>query len=310
MKKCKLLLCCLLSALLLTGCAAGTVEVDPEAEESSTQYLDAMDTFMTLTAYGSNRDDALDAAVEEIQRLEALYTVGSEDSEVSQLNRDGTAVLSEDTAALIERALELYDSTDAAFDITVYPLMELWGFTTQDYQVPEAGDIQSALALVGADRVTYDSSTSTVTLGEGQSIDLGGIAKGYTSQRIMELFEEVGVTSAMVSLGGNIQCLGTKPDGSLWRVGIQDPVGSEGAIVAVIEVEDQAVITSGSYERYFTDEATGETYHHIIDPTTGYPADSGLISVTIVAAAGALGGGVSARRGVRGRVGGAACGLA
>ncbi|MCD8147062.1 MAG: FAD:protein FMN transferase [Clostridiales bacterium] len=289
MKKCKLLLCCLLSALLLTGCAAGTVEVDPEAEESSTQYLDAMDTFMTLTAYGSYRDEALDAAVEEIQRLEALYTVGSEDSEVSQLNRVGTAVLSEDTAALIERALEIYDSTGGAFDITVYPLMELWGFTTQDYQVPEAADIQSALSLVGSDRITYDSSASTVTLGEGQSIDLGGIAKGYTSQRIMELFEEMGVTSAMVSLGGNIQCLGTKPDGSLWRVGIQDPVGSEGAIVAVIEVENQAVITSGSYERYFTDEATGETYHHIIDPATGYPADSGLVSVTIVTDDGALG---------------------
>ncbi|MCD8354539.1 MAG: FAD:protein FMN transferase [Clostridiales bacterium] len=289
MKNCKQLLCCLLSMLLLAGCSAGTAEPDPEAAESSTQYMDAMDTYMTLTAYGSNRDDALNAAVEEIQRLEALWSVGSEDSEVSQLNREGTAVLSEDTAALFERALEIYDSTGGAFDITVYPLMELWGFTTQDYQVPEASDLQAALALVGADRVTYDSSTSTVTLGEGQSIDLGGIAKGYTSQRIMELFEEMGVTSAMVSLGGNIQCLGTKPDGSLWRVGIQDPVGSEGAIVAVIEVEDQAVITSGSYERYFTDEATGETYHHIIDPATGYPADSGLISVTIVTDDGALG---------------------
>ncbi|MCD7757062.1 MAG: FAD:protein FMN transferase [Clostridiales bacterium] len=289
MKKLSCFLCCLLSALLLTGCTAGTAEPDPEASESSTQYLDAMDTFMTLTAYGSSRNEALTAAVEEIRRLEALWSVGSEDSEVSQLNRDGTAVLSEDTAALIERALEIYDSTGGAFDITVYPLMELWGFTTQDYQVPEASDLQSALALVGADRVTYDAATSTVTLGEGQSIDLGGIAKGYTSQRIMELFEEMGVTSAMVSLGGNIQCLGTKPDGSLWRVGIQDPVGSEGAIVAVIEVEDQAVITSGSYERYFTDETTGETYHHIIDPATGYPADSGLTSVTIVTDDGTLG---------------------
>ncbi len=289
MKKCKRFLCCLLAALLLTGCSSGTVEADPEAEESSTQYLDAMDTFMTLTAYGSSQDEALDAAVEEIQRLEALFTVGSEDSEVSQLNREGSAVLSEDTAALVERALEIYDSTGGAFDITVSPLMELWGFTTQDYQVPEAADIQSTLALVGADRVTYDADTSTVTLGEGQSIDLGGIAKGYTSQRLMELFDEMGVASAMVSLGGNIQCLGTKPDGSLWRVGIQDPVGSEGAIVAVIEVEDQAVITSGSYERYFTDEDTGETYHHILDPATGYPADSGLISVTIVTSDGTLG---------------------
>ncbi|MCD8189375.1 MAG: FAD:protein FMN transferase [Clostridiales bacterium] len=289
MKNLHRFLCCLLAALLLTGCSAGTVEPDPEAEESSTQYLEAMDTYMTLTAYGSSRDEALDAAVEEIQRLEALLTVGSEDSEVSQLNQAGTAVLSEDTAALVERALEIYDSTGGAFDITVSPLMELWGFTTQDYQVPDPSEIQATLALVGADRISYDADTSTVTLGEGQSIDLGGIAKGYTSQRLMELFEVMGVTSAMVSLGGNIQCLGTKPDGSLWRVGIQDPVGSEGAIVAVIEVEDQAVITSGSYERYFTDEATGETYHHILDPATGYPADSGLVSVTIVTPDGTLG---------------------
>lgn len=287
------LLCCLLAALLLTGCAAGTAEAeaepDPEAETSSTQYLEAMDTFMFLTAYGSGRDDALEAAVAEIQRLEALFTVGSEDSEISQLNRSGTAVLSEDTAALLERSLEIYESTGGAFDITVYPLMELWGFTTQDYQVPTETEIQTALTLVGADRISWDSVTSTATLGEGQSVDLGGIAKGYTSQTVIDLFREMGVVSAMVSLGGNVQCLGCKPDGSPWRVGIQDPTGTEGSIVAVIEVEDQAVITSGSYERYFTDEATGKTYHHIIDPSTGYPAESGLCSVTVVTSDGTLG---------------------
>ncbi|MCC8129456.1 MAG: FAD:protein FMN transferase [Clostridiales bacterium] len=287
------LLCCLLAALLLTGCAAGTAEAeaepDPEAETSSTQYLEAMDTFMTLTAYGSGRDEALEAAVAEIQRLEALFTVGSEDSEISQLNRSGSAVLSADTAALLERSLEIYESTGGAFDITVYPLMELWGFTTQDYQVPTEAEIQAALALVGSDRITWDSTSSTVTLDQGQSVDLGGIAKGYTSQTVIDLFREMGVISAMVSLGGNVQCLGCKPDGSPWRVGIQNPAGTEGTIVAVIEVEDQAVITSGSYERYFTDEATGKTYHHIIDPSTGYPAESGLCSVTVVTSDGTLG---------------------
>ncbi len=287
------LLCCLLAVLLLTGCAAGTAEVetepDPEAETSSTQYLEAMDTFMSLTAYGSGRDEALEAAVAEIQRLEALFTVGSEDSEISRLNRSGTAVLSENTAALLGRALEIYESTGGAFDITVYPLMELWGFTTQDYRVPTESEIQSALALVGSDRISWDSVTSTATLGEGQSVDLGGIAKGYTSQAVIDLFEEMGVVSAMVSLGGNVQCLGCKPDGSPWRVGIQNPAGAEGTIVAVIEVENQAVITSGSYERYFTDEDTGKTYHHIIDPATGYPSESGLCSVTVVTSDGTLG---------------------
>ncbi|MCC8182331.1 MAG: FAD:protein FMN transferase, partial [Clostridiales bacterium] len=242
-----------------------------------------------LTAYGSGRAEALEAAVEEIQRLEALFTVGSEDSEISQLNRSGSAVLSEDTAALLERSLELYESTGGAFDITVYPLMELWGFTTQDYQVPTEAEIQTALTLVGSDRISWDSANSAVTLDQGQSVDLGGIAKGYTSQTVIDLFREMGVVSAMVSLGGNVHCLGCKPDGSPWRVGIQDPTGTEGSIVAVIEVEDQAVITSGSYERYFTDEATGKTYHHIIDPSTGYPAESGLCSVTVISSDGTLG---------------------
>lgn len=295
----KRILCVLLSLCLLTGCAysvgGGTdaSEADPEASESSTEYLEAMDTYMTLTAYGSHREAALEDACAEIRRLEALLSTGSDSSEVCALNQSGSGVLSDDTAALLEYALGLYDSTGGAFDITVYPLMELWGFTTQDYQVPTADALQSTLALVGADRLTYDSDTRTLTLGEGQAIDFGGIAKGYTSQRVMELFLEAGVTSAMVSLGGNIHCLGTKPDGSLWRIGIQDPAGAEGEIAAVVSVADQAVITSGGYQRYFEDEDTGETYHHIIDPATGYPAKSGLSSVSIVTGDGTLGDGLS-----------------
>lgn len=295
----KRILCALLSLCLLTGCAYSTgggtdvSEADPEASEASTEYLEAMDTYMTLTAYGSHREEALEDACAEIRRLEALLSTGSDSSEVYALNQSGSGVLSDDTAALLEYALDLYDSTGGAFDITVYPLMELWGFTTQDYQVPAADALQSTLALVGADRLTYDSGTQTLTLGEGQAIDFGGIAKGYTSQQVMELFLEAGVTSAMVSLGGNIHCLGTKPDGSLWRIGIQDPAGSEGEIAAVVSVADQAVITSGGYQRYFEDEDTGETYHHIIDPATGYPAKSGLSSVSIVTGDGTLGDGLS-----------------
>ena len=121
-------------------------------------------------------------------------------------------------------------------------------------------------------------------------VDLGGIAKGFTSDRVMELFSADGVTSGIISLGGNVQTLGTKPDGSLWRVGIQDPDDSSG-IIATIEVADKAVITSGGYQRYF--EQDGTTYHHIIDPRTGMPADSGLTSVTIVSDDGTLADGLS-----------------
>lgn len=281
--------------LLLGGCdytATGAPQ-DPEASVSSERYLESMDTIMVLTAYGSAREEALDAAEAEILRLDALLSTGDPDSEVSAINRDGGGVLSPDTLELVSRSLELYEETGGAFDITVYPLMMLWGFDDENYHVPTQEELTQTLDAVGSDRLTLDEETGQLTLDEGQAIDLGGIAKGYTSQRVMELYRAAGVTSGMVSLGGNIQCLGTRPDGTPWRIGIQDPWSVEGAIAAVIEVVDQAVITSGGYERYFVDEETGVTYQHILDPATGYPADSGLASVTIVSEDGTLADGLS-----------------
>ncbi len=282
-------------AALLGACSysAAGEPADPEAALSSDRYLESMDTLMKLTAYGSQREAALDAAEEEILRLDALLSTGDAGSEVSALNRDGGGTLSTDTLALVSRSLELYEETGGAFDITVYPLMQLWGFTDKNYRVPTQDELDETLAVVGADQLALDAQSGTLTLGEGQAIDLGGIAKGYTSQRVMELYREAGVTSGMVSLGGNIQCLGLKPDGTPWRIGIQDPWSAEGSIAAVVEVADQAVVTSGGYERYFVDEETGITYQHILDPATGYPAGSGLASVSIVSDDGTLADGLS-----------------
>lgn len=287
-----LFFCLLALTLLLTGCkysTSGPVSNDPEAAQESQRYLESMDTMMRLTAYGSAREEALDAAEAEILRLDALLSTGQADSEISTLNRSGGGILSPDVCTLVERSLELYEETGGAFDITIYPLMELWGFPSQDYHVPTEQELAETLPLVGSDQLTFDQDTGTLTLGPGQAIDLGGIAKGYTSQRLMELYQEAGVTSGMVSLGGNIQCLGTRPDGTPWRIGIQDPWSDEGGIAAILQVVDQAVITSGGYERYFVDEATGTTYQHILDPETGFPAESGLSSVTIVTDDGMLG---------------------
>lgn len=138
--------------------------------------------------------------------------------------------------------------------------------------------------MVDASKVQYDGAS--VTLEEKQKIDFGGIAKGYTSARIMEIFRSHGIRSGMVSLGGNVQTIGKKPDGTRWQIGIQDPDSTQGEVLAVVEAEDQAVITSGGYERYF--EEDGNTYIHIIDPRTGYPADGDLKSVTIVSGDGTL----------------------
>ena len=161
--------------------------------------------------------------------------------------------------------------------------MEAWGFTTKNYRIPSDSELAELLSHVDASTVTL--SGNHVTLPEDVKLDLGGIAKGFTSARVMEVFKNSGVTSGIISLGGNVQTLGTKPDEKLWRVGIQDP-NDLNAMFAVVEVSDEAVITSGAYQRYF--EENGVHYHHIIDPRTGYPAESGLTSVTIISPDGTL----------------------
>ena len=267
--------------------------IDPDAPSASRSIF-AMDTYMTVTCYGDRCEEAADAAVAEIQRLDVLLSVGNEESEIARINASGEGSVSSDTAEMLEESLMLYRTTSGAFDITVYPLMELWGFTTGDFCVPEESELYDVLSDVGSDRLSYDAASGTLTLGEGQGIDLGGIAKGYTSDRLMELFAEYDLVSGVVSLGGNVECYGTKPDGSLWRCGIQDPMdpNNSSALLGVVEVSDCAVITSGAYERNFTDDQ-GRLWHHIIDPTTGYSADSGLISVSIVTPHGMLADGLS-----------------
>ena len=251
----------------------------------------AMDTYMTVKAYGSNGDAAVDAAVDEINRLDALLSTGKKDSEIGQINANNGGQLSEDGAVLMERSLELYKSTNGAFDVAIYPVMKAWGFTDGNYQVPDADTLKATLELADPSLIDCDKEISTVRFKkDGVQIDLGGIAKGYTSSRIMDIYKEKGVTSGLVNLGGNAQVFGTKPDGSLWRVAVQSP-DSEDEYLGVLETKDKAIITSGGYERYF--EKDGVTYHHIIDPSTGYPADNGLISVTIVSADGTLADGLS-----------------
>lgn len=284
----KQLLCAMLTcALLLTGCA--DVSEPSKAEPAcARQEIFAMDTYMTLTAYGDNAQEAVDAAAAEITRLDTLWSVGSPESEISQLNQKGSAVLSSETADVVERALSLSQESGGAFDITIYPLMELWGFTSGDYRVPTAAEISEKRSHVDSSALTYDHSSRSLSLPDGMSVDLGGIAKGYTSSRVMEVFRDYGVASGMVSLGGNVQLCGTKPDGGLWRVGIENPDESvvKSDMVGVLSVADKAVITSGGYERYF--EEDGVCYHHILNPKSGYPAQNGLISVTIVSEDGTL----------------------
>ncbi|MDD3217558.1 MAG: FAD:protein FMN transferase [Lachnospiraceae bacterium] len=256
-----------------------------------TQDIFAMDTYMTVTAYGENCQAAVEAAAEEIHRLDDLLSTGNQTSEIALVNENRGGVLGADASYLMERSLDLYAETKGAFDIAIYPIMQEWGFTSGSYQVPEAGRLEQLLTLTDVSKIQFDTENSKIDFGmDGMQIDLGGIAKGYTSTRVLDIFRENGVKSGMVNLGGNVQVLGTKSDGSLWRVAIQSP-NEDGSYLGVLSIQDKAVITSGGYERYF--EEGGVTYHHIIDPKTGYPADSGLTSVTIVSADGTLADGLS-----------------
>lgn len=266
-----------LSFLLLCGCGAPAEESSGTA--ASTSYVFAMDTVMTLTVYG---DEAfLDSAEAEILRLEALLSVTDADSDISRLNAQGTLTVDDTTLELLRRTLEASQRTGGAMDPTAYSLVRLWGFTTEEYRVPSQAEIDAALATVDAGNVQIDGNQ--VTLLNGAQIDLGAVTKGYTGAVLAQMAEEAGVEAALFQLGGNVQVYGQKPDGSPWRIEIQDPfdaAGRSALLTLPADVKTMAVVTSGVYQRYF--EEDGVRYHHIMDPETGAPADSGLVSVTIV----------------------------
>ena len=276
MKRCFTLI--LAAALCLSGCGK-------QEKEASAQIF-AMDTVMEIAAFGPQAEEAVSETESQIQELEKQLSRTLPDSDVSRINRNGTTPttgIAAGTWALLEAALEYRNATDGAFDITIAPVMDAWGFTGDSFRVPEQSELDELLKYVNSDEIQIQEEPAySVTLGEGQAIDLGGIAKGYTSDLVEQTFRANGVESGKISLGGNVFVLGTKPDGSDWRVGIKDPQNEE-ALAVILPLRDAYAITSGGYERYF--EENGKTYHHIIDPATGYPADNGLLSVTVVAKA-------------------------
>lgn len=282
----------LTAALLLSGCAAGEPQETSEAKES---VFFAMDTVMSLTVYGD--EHLLDDAQQCVEELEAKLSVTDEGSEIYALNHSGSARLSQDSARLLSQSLELCRRTQGALDLSIYPVVRAWGFTTGEYGIPEEETLQELLEQVDYRAIGFDEADGRAVLCSGMEIDLGSVAKGYTGDRLIELLEGAGVVSALVNLGGNVQALGAKPDGSPWRIAVQDPFGE--GYLGVLEVENQAVITSGGYERYF--EENGQIYWHIIDPASGAPAHSGLVSVTVVGDSGVTCDGLSTALFIMGR---------
>ena len=254
-----LMVLCLL--LLLCGCA----------QRSAEREFFAMDTVMQLRACGPEAETALSQAEAEIYRLEGALSCRDEHAALARLNKAGGGTADAETAALLQTALTLCEKTGGAYD-------PVWGFSTGAYRVPEQDALAEAMQESGAGLVQLDGTS--VKLANGAQLDLGGIAKGYAAGRVRAILQDAGVTSAIISLGGNVAAVGTKPDGSAWTVGLQDPDDPE-AYFGTVSIEDACVVTSGAYQRYF--EENGVRYHHILDPVTGRPAESGITSVSVVA---------------------------
>ena len=280
-----------LAALLLTIFALSLTACGETAAESETRTVYAMDTVMNLTVYGENAAAALESAEKELHTLdEAVLSRTAEGSELYALNASNGETVEygadDILPALIETALTISDATDGAFDPTLAPVLDAWGFTKDERRVPPADELKELLSHTGCGKVALEKTADgwTVTLLDGAQLDLGGIAKGYAADLLRAQLEKEGVTSATLDLGGDVFVMGRKTDGSDWRIAVKDPADTE-SYLGVVSAADKFIVTSGVYERYF--EENGVRYHHILDPKTGCPAESGLVSVTVLCENGA-----------------------
>jgi FAD:protein FMN transferase len=244
-----------------------------------------MDTVIMHKVFGEQVEEALRAAEKEVIRLEGMLSRFIPKSEISKVNSSAGIKyekVSCETYDILSKAIEFSKCCHGCFDVTIGPLTALWKSSRDSLMPPDESRIKGTIPLVNYLDLVFDPGEKAVGLNRnGQSIDLGGIGKGFAADKVLEVLKNYGVLSAFTNFGGNVAAIGSKPDGSPWRVGINHP-RQENNLVGVVSVVNKAVVTSGDYQRYFTDR-NGKRHHHILDTTTGYPSESGLISSTIVA---------------------------
>ena len=300
-----LILCTVLVCpmLLFTGCGNIT---DADTSTTGNQPISIssikLNTAVQITIYDSQDKALLDDCLALCDKYELIFSRTNEKSELYKLNHrkdvsdgdfstdgqttpypvSGTADtwhISEDLAALLSEGLDITKESDGAFDIAIAPLTSLWDFTAEDPRVPDDAAIQKALPLCSSDGVTIDGQDITLPSDDIQ-FDVGAIAKGYIADRLKDFLMKKGVKSAIINLGGNVLCIGSKPDGTPFKIGIQKPFADRNETEAVMDITGKSVVSSGIYERCFKQD--GKLYHHILNPQTGYPYDNGLIAVTII----------------------------
>lgn len=300
-----LILCTVLVCpiLLFTGCQNTTGTSTATEKEPISISSIKLNTAIQITIYDSQDKSLLDDCLALCDRYELIFSRTNENSELYKLNHrisdsavsnqtietqttpyqvNGTTNtwhISEYLASLLSQGLSITRESDGAFDIAIAPLTSLWDFTAEDPKVPDDAAIQKALPLCSSDGVTIDGQDITLPSDDIQ-FDVGAIAKGYIADRMKDLLVKKGVKSAIINLGGNVLCIGSKPDGTPFKVGIQKPFADRNETEAVMDITGKSVVSSGIYERCF--KQGGKLYHHILNPQTGYPYDNGLISVTII----------------------------
>lgn len=275
----------LMASAVLNGCAKNIQPI------SRTGFY--FDTVIQITLYDTEDETILDGCFALAEKYENLFSATKEGSDVWKINHaDGqTVTVSEETAALLVTATDYANKTEGKIDPTIRPVSQLWDFGSEgDPHVPEDSEIKEALSHVSYDNIRFGAAPSdengdpvcrTVTLTDPKAaVDLGFIAKGYIADKMKEYLLSQGVTSACISLGGNVLAIGEKPDGSPFRIGIQEPFAETGKTLDTIEIRDTSVVTSGIYERCFYEDNV--LYHHVLDTATGYPVDNELAGVTII----------------------------
>lgn len=300
-----LILCTVLVCpmLLFTGCENITdADTSITGNEPISISSIKLNTAVQITIYDSQDKALLDDCLALCDKYELVFSRTNEKSELYKLNHrkdtsdkdpnadgqttpypvSGTADtwhISEDLASLLSQGLSITRESDGAFDIAIAPLTSLWDFTAEDPKVPDDAAIQKALPLCSSDGVTIDGQDITLPSDDIQ-FDVGAIAKGYIADRLKDFLVKKGVNSAIINLGGNVLCIGSKPNGTPFKIGIQKPFADRNETEAVMDIAGKSVVSSGIYERCF--KQGGKLYHHILNPQTGYPYDNGLISVTII----------------------------
>lgn len=244
-----------------------------------------MGTIVTARVYGDNAENSISEVMTRIQKLEGMMTINAKGSEIDSLNDAAGkdyVKLSQESIFVINSANRFANLSNGAFDITIGPLVKAWGIFTDNPRIPPADEINKDLKLINYKDISVDEKNMKVKLNRNnQIVDLGGIAKGYAGDEAIKIYKKNGVKSGYINLGGNVVVLGSKPDGSKWKIGVQNPRAANGSYIGILSVSDKAIVSSGDYERFF--EKNNIRYHHILDPKTGYPANSDLIATTIVA---------------------------